>query len=213
MINYIKSLAINTGIYGLGGVVAAQYSHILGPFVSKNCMSGIICDANATCSFGSIGPNALFCAERIQFIQPVKPLFKYVASNTGRLFSVPNALFANTKLAGLTEVPFSAFGEEVISRGFIQCVCIRGLQERVLKLLSPDHKNLIDHPITIASRVFAASIIFGLLHTELWECTLGGTTPQIFGGIIFGLLAEKSIIGATVAHTLANWIITGGYFS
>jgi hypothetical protein len=199
---------------GLSGITAVKIADFLRSAISYKLIPGFICGSNSTgdavCRYGSVGEMAIpLCVERINSIQPLKPIFTFLGTTVNCISSFPSYLLGLTEKS-LLNIAFNATGEELFCRGLIQRVLIRNAQEKILKRLSPNYGNLVDHSLVKATRIIAASIIFGLLHTRVWECRFGGTIPEIAGGIIFGVLAESryGLTSSALAHTIAN-LITG----
>lgn len=200
-------------IAGVSGVVAVKASAFLRSIVNYEIIPGYICGSgsigNNICRFGSVGKIGIpLCAERIDWIQPLKPAFTFLGAGISYLNTLPNDLLG-FKEKSLLNVTFNAIGEELFCRGLIQHVLVRNIQAEILEKLSTNHEILVNHPIAKITRIAAASIVFGLLHTPLWECGYGGTIPQIAGGVIFGTLAETNcgLISSTLAHITANLIV------
>jgi membrane protease YdiL (CAAX protease family) len=212
-ISFAKNFISPSCITGLSSISAVKIAAYLRSVITKNFIPGFVCGPTTTgdtiCRYGSVGKMAIpVCAERIHSIQPLKPIFDFIGAAVNRLSSYP-AYLSGFAENSLLNTAFLATGEELFCRVLIQRVLIRKAQEQVLKRLSPNYKNLIDHSLMKATRICAASIIFGLLHTKAWQCGYGGTIPEITGGIVFGALAESKygLIGASLSHTLANAII------
>jgi membrane protease YdiL (CAAX protease family) len=169
------------------------------------CGSGLIGDN--ICRFGSVGQASIPCAERIDWLQPLKPTFNFLGSSVSCVSGLPSYLLGFTEKS-ILNVSLMAIGEELVCRGLVQNVLMRKLQKKIVVQFSKN-EALVDHPIMKISRIAAASIIFGLMHTRVWECGYGGTIPEIAGGIIFGILAETKygLVGSSLAHTAANLII------
>lgn len=207
-VHFLKTNVVS----GFSALTAVKVASFLRSSMSNDVVPALICgsglERESICHFGSAGKIGLFvCAERIDWLQLLKPSFKHVAKAVSSLSALPSLLLGFSE-DSLLNISLLAIGEELFNRGLVQQVYLRELQKNIIKKFSDNEENLVDHPISKVTRIVVSSIIFGLMHTKAWECGYGGAIPEIAGGIIFGLLAEEyGLTSSSLAHISANLII------
>lgn len=198
---------------GVGARKAADY---ITSFAQKRFIPAYICipyttmlnEKSVVCFEDYAGKPLPFCADRINWIQPMRDFIQELAvqnSDTLELFNISNLLgIENDHL----NIILKATVEEVVFRKVIQKLVLRELPRKIINKISPKHANIVDHKAAKAMQIAISAILFGLMHTNQWKCHKGGAIPAIFAGAIFGLVAEtSSVAGASLAHIVANYLI------
>jgi membrane protease YdiL (CAAX protease family) len=211
-LNLVKSSIQGSIVSSLSGFGAVKVADFLRSTVSGNIINGFLCGPNSLikCRFGLTGvPASSFCAEKIVLLKPLKSTFTFLGTAVNCVSEFPSYVLGFSEKS-LLNVSLSAAGEELFCRGLVQRKLFRDIQVKILQKISANPESLVDHPIAKITRIAAASILFGLMHTRVWECRNGGTIPEIAAGVIFGILAETNygLAGATLAHITANLLIS-----
>ena len=196
----------------IGTVSSSAIVAYLAPKISLFQTSGmtpaVICSGGegelSFCRNGFVGLPR-FCLEKISWLQPLK---KNLATQGYQVnyFSYKAAVMLSGRPDNLLGVLFAGAGEEFYCRGLVQKVFLRDLPKRILKKISLPNEWL-DSRIWTGLRIACASCLFAGLHTDYWNCEKGGAMPQLFGGMVFGLLAEMKmgLVASALAHGVANY--------
>jgi membrane protease YdiL (CAAX protease family) len=202
------------GLSGLSGVSTVRFADYLRFKATRDTAIGFMCGkesmGRSVCLLGTTGKIGVpFCAERVSWLQPAKPILAHLGTRIHDISEFPSRFFQLSENS-VVNITLGAAGEELFIHGFVQQYLLRKLQAKILQKISPQHEKLVDHPLAKASRIAASSLLFGLMHTDNWECRYGGTIPEIAAGIVFGTLAETRVglVGSTIAHTVANLLIS-----